>query len=379
MHYVTKVSHRAMTIDSVPAAILPDSELVLKFESLGDNCELGLVQRKAGVEPLGLLRFAGTPVRHLIRAMEARFEGIADPSRIHVQPENGEYMIRLSAYDMVYHAHVKIGEADPEALHRQQVRTVGFLAAKLIDDLENPSKIMVFRQNEPLSANDLTDLRVALAAYGGATLLWVQAARSGHPPGSVVVVDDRLMVGYVTRLASRQNAPDFDMASWLTMLRQAYASYTKPVAAPEVVADVPERMDIVFGKAGNASGYTGYGWSAPEDGFTWAVGDRSLLTFAHPRSADRFRLELDVVPFVMPPALSAQTLGVLVNGEVVHVFDPLPRGKVDCTVSGRPFEGRDTVEIVLDHPNAATPREVAGEDDDRRLAIAFYRLSLEAA
>src|SRR5689334_23292329 len=136
-----------MPSDSVQAP--PDHELVLKFESLGDNCELGLVQRRVGVEPLGLLRFAGAPLPHLLRALAARFEGIADPGQIRVQPENGEYMIKLAKYDFVYHADVKVGEADPEALQRQQIRTVGFLARKLVADLENSSKIMVFRQNEP--------------------------------------------------------------------------------------------------------------------------------------------------------------------------------------------------------------------------------------
>jgi hypothetical protein len=72
---------------------MTDAELLLQFESLGDNCELGLVQRRAGVEPLGLFRFAGAPLRHLIRALETRFAGMADPAHVRVQPENGEYMI----------------------------------------------------------------------------------------------------------------------------------------------------------------------------------------------------------------------------------------------------------------------------------------------
>src|SRR3954447_7410394 len=65
-----------------------------------------------------------------------------------------------------YHAHVAVGDMTPETIHRQQCRTVGFLARKLIDDLENPTKILVFRQNEPVSAGDLIDLRIALSAYG---------------------------------------------------------------------------------------------------------------------------------------------------------------------------------------------------------------------
>jgi hypothetical protein len=364
-----------MSIDPVALSALPDSELVLKFESLGDNCEFGLVQRRVGVEALGLLRFAGVPVRHLIQAMEARFEGLADPVHIRIQPENGEYMVKLTKYDFNYHADARIGEIDPEALHKQQSRTLGFLVRKLLDDLENPTKIWVFRQNEPLLAEDLTDLQLALAAYGPATLLWVQAARPGHPPNTVVKVDDRLMVGFVRRLASRDDVPDLDLDSWLAMLRTAYKLSLGIAPAP--TSQRPQTQ-IVFGKDGNTAGCTGYGWSAPEDGYTWSVGDRSLLTIRNPGPADEFWLEFDVVPYLVLPALPAQSMGVTVNGEPVHTFDPLLRGRVGCIVPGRHLQGLDTVAIVLDHPKAAVPRELTGENDDRRLAVAFRSLSLKA-
>jgi hypothetical protein len=342
------------------------------------------VQRRVGAEPLGMFRFAGAPVRHLIRAMEARFEGMADPGHVRVQPENGEYMIKLTKYDFIYHAHVKIGEADPAVLHRQQVRNVRFLTDKLVADLEKPEKIMVFRQNEELPANDLLDLRSALAAYGPATLLWVQATRPGRAPGTVTMVDDTLMVGYVTRLARRDNVPDFDLPSWLTMLRSAYeirparsAITHQAVTAPPPPKRIdPKRIDTVFGKEGNAGASVGYGWSGPENGFTWSIDDRSVLTMAKPAAANSCRLEMEVVPFVAPPALTAQPLGVTVNGELIHTFDPLPRGKVECAVPTHLLHGRDTIEIVLDHPAATSPRKATGQNDDRRLAVAFYRVSL---
>src|SRR3978361_125760 len=107
---------------------------------------------------------------------------------------------------------------EPAAVLQQQCRVVRFLTAKLIDDLENPNKILVFRQNESLAAGDLVDLRIALAAYGPTTLLWGQAAGAGHPTGSVDVADERMMVGYVRRLARRHDVPDLDVASWLQVL-----------------------------------------------------------------------------------------------------------------------------------------------------------------
>ncbi len=341
-----------MRTDAISEATLSDSELVLKFESLGDNCELGLIQRRVGVEPLGLLRFAGVPLRHLIRAMEARFAGMANPALISVQPENGEYMIKLTSYDFVYHAHVKVGEAEPAALHGQQARTIGFLIRKLIADMENPAKIMVFRQNEPLLANDLTDLRLALAAYGPAVLLWVQQARPGYPPGSVAVVDEKLMIGYVRRLALREDVPKLDLESWLAMLRKAYALQT---GAASVARPASKRTHVVFGTEGNAAECTGYGWSSPENGFTWTTEDYSLLTIRNPGGAGDFWLEIDVVPFIAAPSLLTQYLSVTIAGELVDKFTLSERTKVGCTVPERLMREKETVEIVLGHPQAASP------------------------
>ena len=369
-----------MAIEISAEAVLSDGELALRFESLGDSCELGLVQRLAGVEPLGLFRFAGAPLRHLIRAMQARFEGMADPASIRIQPENGEYMVKLTKYDFIHHAHVKIGAADPVVLHQQQTRTVRFLIDKLIGDLENSEKIMVFRQNETLSANDLMDFRRTLAAFGPATLLWVQETRPGFPSGTVVVVDDTLMIGYVSRLAPRDNAHDLDIGSWLTMLRKAHALRRKGhIALPAndtAATPPPRRTDVLFGRDGNATALTGDGWSGLENGFTWAIDDRSLLTIDNPGPAARYWLEMDVVPFVSAPLVMAQTLDVAVNGQRVHTFDPLPRGKAGCEIPARLLDGHETIEIELAHPAAASPRTAAGEDDDRRLAVAFYSLSL---
>jgi hypothetical protein len=362
---------------------LSDRDLVLQYESLGDNCELGLVQRRVGAEPLGLLRFSGSPLRNVLRAMAGRFEHIADPAHIRLQPENGEFMVKLTKYDFLYHSDVKIGELEPDRLIRQQSRVVAFLARKLIDDLEAPSKIFVFRQNEPLSAGDLTDLRLAVSAYGPGRLLWVQPACPGHPPGTVALVDDRLIVGYVRRLAARETVPDLDLDSWLTVLRGAWR-IAQAVGAPHPVPTAGRlrshaRTELIFGAEGNASVFQGYGWSGAEAGYTWSIGERSLLTIPSPGGATDYWLEMDVAPYVCPPLLCSQRLDVNVSGTHVHSFDPLPRGLVGCVVPGHLIAGRETVEIVLGHPHAASPMLVAGQGDDRRLGVSFSRLALVCA
>jgi len=369
-----------MDFDLNVAPALDDRDLVLQFESIGDNCELGLVQRQAGAEPLGLLRFSGTPLRAFLRAMSARFEGIADPRCIRIHEEDGEYMVKLTKYDFYYHAHVKVGDMTPAALHQQQSRTVGFLAEKLIADLENPSKILVFRQNEPVWASDLLDLRIALSAYGPGILLWVREASPGHPPGTVEVADERLMVGYVRRLAAREDVPDLDLASWLMVLRRAYALSLLPgadrFAAARASARGLARTELTFGFEGNARPSLGYGWSGPEAGYQWSVEERSLLIVASPGDAEEYWLEMEVKPYVAPPLVPSQRLDVIIGGVLVHSFDPVPQGEVGCVVPGHLVAGRDKIEIVLDHPRAASPMLVAGEGDDRRLAVSFVRVGL---
>jgi hypothetical protein len=372
---------RCMNADPDTAPVLDDRDLVLQFESIGDNCEFGLLQRQAGAEPLGLLRFAGVPLRNLLRGLDARFANIADPKHIRINPEHGEYMVKLTKYDFTYHAHVLVDDMTAEALHRQQCRTVGFLAEKLVHDLEHPSKILVFRQNEALLGSDLVDLRIALSAYGPNILLWVQEAAPGHPPGSVEVADERMMVGYVRRLAERDSVPDMDFSSWMRVLRRAWAiaSHAREGRLVAEPAGRPARTELTFGLEGNAAPALGPGWSGPEAGYQWAVGERSVLTIDVPGQADEYWLEMDVMPYIKPPLLPRQRLDILIGGTLVHSFVSLPRGEVGCVVPGHLLDGRTAIEIVLDHPNAASPMLVAGEADDRRLGVSFRRLALVCA
>src|SRR6185312_11010618 len=67
-----------MTTDAYPREqvqhSMPAADLVMRFESLGDNCELGLVQRRCGKEPLGLLRFANIMLPSLLRGVSTGFD-----------------------------------------------------------------------------------------------------------------------------------------------------------------------------------------------------------------------------------------------------------------------------------------------------------------
>jgi hypothetical protein len=146
--------------------------------------------------------------------------------------------------------------------------------------------------------------------------------------------------------------------------------------APLPQAEAPPSTEITFGQEGNAARFLGYGWSGPEAGYTWSVGERSQLILDNPGPAGEYWLEMDVIPFVCPPLLPHQRLDVMVAGTLVHSFDPLPRGIVTCAIPGDAVAPGSKIEIVLNHPHAASPMLIAGQGDDRRLAVSFRRLSL---
>ena len=95
-----------------------NSELMLKFESLGNNCDFGLVQRYFGSEPLGLLRFAGIKFESLISALRAGFEGVGSPesTRLVIKDiETQEYMLSDSKYNFTMHTFIYSNQVNEDA------------------------------------------------------------------------------------------------------------------------------------------------------------------------------------------------------------------------------------------------------------------------
>jgi len=206
-------------------ATMPLADLMIRFESLGENCEFGLVQRKAGAEPLGLLRFSSTPLPKLLAALRARFEGLgrADTIKVELGVGGREYMILDKTFGLYYHAWVLVGERPAEDVHRREIRRLPYLVRKLIEDLTEGEKIFVYRSMTPISTAQAMKLVEAIQAYGPATLLWMDLSDPGHPPGSVEWLAPGLMRGRMDRFAPGSNAHDFSFGCWEMVCRAALA------------------------------------------------------------------------------------------------------------------------------------------------------------
>ncbi len=128
--------------DTAPAA-----QLVTQFESLGDNCEFGIVQRRAGAEPLGLLRFSAMHLDRLLSGLADGYAGVESPAgiepRLHGEPGGAprEYVVHQSPHGLVYHTYVLETQASAEQVRAQESVKLGFLQRKLMEDLEEGRKI----------------------------------------------------------------------------------------------------------------------------------------------------------------------------------------------------------------------------------------------
>jgi hypothetical protein len=213
---------------------LPPDQLMMQFESLGENCEFGLVQRRCGAEPLGLLRFASAPLPRLLAALRARFAGLGDPGHIEVQvsPDQSEYLVIDSRFGLLYHPWVRVGEAAPEEIRQRETVRLPFLRRKMLEDLEEARKIFVYHGMDPLSEAEVLRLLEALRAYGPATLLWVDRGDARHQAGTVEVAAPGLLKAYIDRFAPGDNAHDFSSDAWLEICRKAYRLVHSSPSAP---------------------------------------------------------------------------------------------------------------------------------------------------
>ena len=203
---------------------LPD--LAARFESLGDNCEFGLFQRRCDTEPMGLLRFSGSFSHDVIRGIEREFDGICDPAdivpKLEGNGEKREFMIYERKYGLVYHTFIYEGERTPELMARQESTRLKFLRRKFLEELEAGEKIFVFKSGSPIQEAQVLPLFMALNAKAPNTLLWVVPEEANKPSGTVEVTMNGLLKAYIDRFAPGDDARDLSFEAWVRICAHAF-------------------------------------------------------------------------------------------------------------------------------------------------------------
>jgi tetratricopeptide (TPR) repeat protein len=209
-----------LLLDSAHVDIEPteDRAALLKgFESLGDSCEFGMVQRLHRVEQMGLLRWAETAPDALVAALESRFEGVGDPEHTEVTIVGGEYRTADRRYGMRSHTFTSAAVEPLEEFAPEQCRRIQWLRRKLLDTLSTGAKILVYTAKHGITDAQAGALLAALRRYSAKNrLLCVSVERPGRPAGTVVTPREGLYLGYIDRLST----VDVSVDVWLKICRQ---------------------------------------------------------------------------------------------------------------------------------------------------------------
>ena len=222
---------RSAALPTTGAAVADDAtrRLLLGFESLGDGCEFGQVQRFYGAEPRGLLRWNDVAVDSLIAALDARFAGLGEPAntQLVVGPDH-EFLVTDRRWGLALHTFRFQGDGEHASLLARACIDIAALRDLLLADLAAAEKIFVFRSSG-LDADRLEALHRALRAHGPVRLLDVQPAAPTAPTsfqgaaGEVVEVEKGRFVGFLERLGVQKGGGAWDVAyeDWTSVCAKA--------------------------------------------------------------------------------------------------------------------------------------------------------------
>ena len=208
--------------------------LAKKFESLGGGsdrqdgwtfgCEFGFFQRRwCGFESLGLLRWASISVQNLTIGLQKAFHDIGNIADLRVHEDAD----RCWGYSQMRYGlrvnHVTAKSGDVAAVARRISKNVEFLRRKLIEDLQDGSKLFVYRViGRNLTDIEITELAEAVNRYGKNTLLLVEQASPGTDiPFSAIRIHDGLIRGFIDRFASLNGGIHPNDAGWEKVCRSA--------------------------------------------------------------------------------------------------------------------------------------------------------------
>jgi hypothetical protein len=207
------------------APALPLDQMIARFESLGDNCEFGLVQRRLGAEPLGLLRFSFIELPSLLRGLRTGFDGLGDPGKTQVTVDpDGEFVVRETVYGMTYHTFQYETQMTLDTVRQQQATRLNFLKRKLMEDVAAGEKIFVLKRTPALRPEEVLPIYAALNEIGRNWLLWMVPADAAHKPGSIEMLLPGLLRGYIDRFAPSENAHELSMPVWTDVCEAAWRS-----------------------------------------------------------------------------------------------------------------------------------------------------------
>lgn len=218
-------------------------DLMMRFASLGDNCELGVAQRDHGANPMDLLRWAITPAEVLLQMVREDFTGIGE--NLKVKDHRGAFLVTNEHYGFTWHDWTRKESASGEEIAAREARRLPALAAKLRKELRENARIFVVKQTKQIMPEGLPEqIHEAMSAYGVPVLLHVTQGA----PVSVSEIRPRLLHGTIPQFALPAQVPrTTNSADWLELCKAVAALVDERYPAPQPAPEMSVQVGAVVG------------------------------------------------------------------------------------------------------------------------------------
>jgi hypothetical protein len=204
--------------------------LLNSFESLGDNCEFGFVQRKFGTEPAGLLRWAIASPAALVAGLQDEFAHLYAYDKL---VSNAVDMLGDLTYGISFHTNMRssrvdgqfrfnVAEPERHQIYLEELKKINYLKNKLLEKLKNNGTIFVYKRNAGVSSAQAFEIRDQLLNYNPQNVLLV-VGTEGDTPGKVWEVAPNLLRATIDRFAPYNQADDVSYDLWLEICQKTHA------------------------------------------------------------------------------------------------------------------------------------------------------------
>ena len=193
--------------------------LMARFESLGNGCEFGIVQRRYGAEPMGLLRWSVVPSAGLIEGLAQDWAGVGDPAQTELvtQEISGEQYTLDQRYKLRVHTFTLVTQVNRDKFYKQQCKRLVFLKERFLEDARNAEKIYLYKGN--IEQDEILAIHEGLRRFNPANrLLCVMEEDEANKAGRLVELAEGVFVGRIKRFSQA----DTDYPSWLKLCQQMH-------------------------------------------------------------------------------------------------------------------------------------------------------------
>jgi hypothetical protein len=205
--------------------ILPPA-LLQRFESLGDNCEFGFVQRANGYEDGGLFRWSISPLEKLILCLDANFKDFYLFDNL--QPSAPD-MVCDSATGLMFHTQMHsidgqfvLDHGARREIFAREKSKMDHLLYKFRRRMQEPGTICVYKRNSGVADSDAERLQQSLNRLGPSTLLVVRSTDDHARWGTVEQSNSGFLLGLVDGFAPYFAADQVSIRIWNLLLQKTY-------------------------------------------------------------------------------------------------------------------------------------------------------------